>query len=130
MELKMEFKWNYTGRSRAGPCNLYKLQGFKYLYLDPRPDYTALDVSNVPYLRLIDFVYHSTLGLRVIKKKKKFTREWASSGGSTQWASGSYTVSKISSRSFILIPQIYVRRGAISEIKSLPGVESTNKLST
>ena len=23
------------------------------------------------YLRLIDFVYHSTLGLRVIKKKKK-----------------------------------------------------------
>ena len=24
------------------------------------------------YLRLIDFVYHSTLGLRVIKKKKKF----------------------------------------------------------
>ena len=32
------------------------------------------------YLRLIDFVYHSTLGLRVIKKKKKelgagFTRQ-------------------------------------------------------
>jgi len=25
------------------------------------------------YLRLIDFVYHSTLGLRVIKKKKKGT---------------------------------------------------------
>ena len=25
------------------------------------------------YLRLIDFVYHSTLGLRVIKKKKKYT---------------------------------------------------------
>jgi len=24
-----------------------------------------------PYLRLIDFVYHSTLGLRVITKKKK-----------------------------------------------------------
>jgi len=24
------------------------------------------------YVRLIDFVYHSTLGLRVIKKKKKF----------------------------------------------------------
>ena len=23
------------------------------------------------YLRLIDFAYHSTLGLRVIKKKKK-----------------------------------------------------------
>jgi len=23
------------------------------------------------YLRLIDFVYHSTLGLRVVKKKKK-----------------------------------------------------------
>ena len=23
------------------------------------------------YLRLIDFVYHSTLGLRVMKKKKK-----------------------------------------------------------
>ena len=23
------------------------------------------------YLRLLDFVYHSTLGLRVIKKKKK-----------------------------------------------------------
>jgi len=28
------------------------------------------------YLRLIDFLYHSTLGLRVIKKKKKMTR-WA-----------------------------------------------------
>ena len=26
------------------------------------------------YLRLIDFVYHSTLGLRVIKKKKSFDR--------------------------------------------------------
>ena len=26
------------------------------------------------YLRRIDFVYHSTLGLRVIKKKKKFGR--------------------------------------------------------
>ena len=26
------------------------------------------------YLRLIDFVYHSTLGLRVIKKKKKISR--------------------------------------------------------
>jgi hypothetical protein len=24
------------------------------------------------YLRLIDFVYHSTLGLRVIKKRKHF----------------------------------------------------------
>jgi len=24
-----------------------------------------------PYLRLVDFVYHVTLGLRVIKKKKK-----------------------------------------------------------
>jgi len=24
------------------------------------------------YLRLIDLVYHSTLGLRVIKKKKRF----------------------------------------------------------
>ena len=30
------------------------------------------------YLRLIDFVYHSTLGLRVIKKKKKYV----SGGGS------------------------------------------------
>jgi len=30
------------------------------------------------YLRLIDFVYHSTLGLRVIKKKKK--RERAAPG--------------------------------------------------
>jgi len=26
------------------------------------------------YLRLIDFVYQSTLGLRVIKKKKRSTR--------------------------------------------------------
>jgi len=26
------------------------------------------------YLRLIEFVYHSTLGLRVIKKKKESTR--------------------------------------------------------
>ena len=29
------------------------------------------------YLRLIDFVYHSTLGLRVIKKKKKRTNFFA-----------------------------------------------------
>jgi len=29
------------------------------------------------YLRLIDFVYHSTLGLRVIKKKK---RRWVKRG--------------------------------------------------
>ena len=28
------------------------------------------------YLRLMDFVYHSTLGLRVIKKKKKIQRRW------------------------------------------------------
>jgi len=27
------------------------------------------------YLRLIDFVYHSTLGLRVIKKKKRSEAE-------------------------------------------------------
>jgi len=26
----------------------------------------------VSYLRLIEFVYHSTLGLRVIKKKRRF----------------------------------------------------------
>ena len=30
------------------------------------------------YLRLIDFVYHSTLGLRVIKKEKK-DRSWSHS---------------------------------------------------
>jgi len=30
------------------------------------------------YLRLIDFVYHSTLGLRVIKKKKGATNSLAS----------------------------------------------------
>jgi len=29
----------------------------------------------VSYLRLIDFVYHSTLDLKVIKKKKKFRVE-------------------------------------------------------
>jgi hypothetical protein len=28
------------------------------------------DFEAVSYLRLIDFVYHSTLGLRVMKKKK------------------------------------------------------------
>jgi len=28
------------------------------------------------YLRLKYFVYHSTLGLRVIKKKKKLPGEW------------------------------------------------------
>ena len=32
------------------------------------------------YLRLIDFVYHSTLGLRVIKKKKKKTSHEHPSG--------------------------------------------------
>ena len=31
------------------------------------------DVLAGSYLRLIDFVYHSTLGLRVIKKKRKST---------------------------------------------------------
>jgi len=31
----------------------------------------------VSYSRLIDFVYHSTLGLRVIKKKKKTCLEGA-----------------------------------------------------
>ena len=30
------------------------------------------------YLRLVDFVYHSTLGLRVIKKKKEEAQEDAS----------------------------------------------------
>jgi len=33
------------------------------------------------YLRLIDFVYHSTLGLRVIKKKKKFRVQGFGPGG-------------------------------------------------
>ena len=40
------------------------------------------------YLRLIDFVYHSTLGLRVIKKKKKLgLRVWSSGfqGGFRGW---------------------------------------------
>ena len=32
------------------------------------------------YLRLIDFVYHSTLGLGVIKKKKKNEAWWLSVG--------------------------------------------------
>ena len=31
-------------------------------------------------LRLIDFVYHSTLGLRVIKEKKKFALQDAKAG--------------------------------------------------
>jgi len=36
-----------------------------------REERTSDVQTNVgPYLRLIDFVYHSTLGLRVIKKKK------------------------------------------------------------
>ena len=33
------------------------------------------------YLRLIDFVYHSTLGSRVIKKKSSGERERAGGGG-------------------------------------------------
>ena len=36
------------------------------------------------YLRLIDYVYHSTLGLRVLNKKKK-------GGGETPWATRSKT---------------------------------------
>jgi len=32
----------------------------------------AESAQKPPYLRLIDFVYHSTLGLKVIKKKKKY----------------------------------------------------------
>ena len=33
------------------------------------------------YSRLIDFVYHSTLGLRVIKRKKKIRTETMSASG-------------------------------------------------
>ena len=33
------------------------------------------------YLRLIDFVYHSTLGLRVMKKKKKTSAILAAEAG-------------------------------------------------
>ena len=42
--------------------------------LNPRsPNYRPLPLGSEAgsYLRLIDFVYHSLLGLRVIKKKKK-----------------------------------------------------------
>ena len=35
------------------------------------------------YLRLIDFVYHSSLCVRVIKKKKK-VRGWVLGGGGTE----------------------------------------------
>jgi len=35
-----------------------------------------LDSYTGPYLRLIDFLYHSTLGLRIIKKKTKSIRAW------------------------------------------------------
>jgi len=35
------------------------------------------------YLRLIDFVYHSTLGLRVIKKKKRRMPNTHDRGGHT-----------------------------------------------
>ena len=41
------------------------------------------------YLRLIDFVYHSTLGLRVIKKKKKNQFLWMPRESSLQVAGGS-----------------------------------------
>ena len=36
-----------------------------------------------PYLRRRDFVYHSTLGLKVIKKKKDGCRGW----GARRWSS-------------------------------------------
>jgi len=39
------------------------------------------------YLRLIDFVYHSTLGVRVIKKKKKSDHMIPSSPAIRVWGS-------------------------------------------
>ena len=43
----------------------------------PDPHHVPLCIGSEagPYLRLIDFVYHSTLGLRVINKKRRFTLE-------------------------------------------------------
>ena len=37
------------------------------LYMAQQRDH----LERVPYLRLIDFVYHSILGFRVIKKKRR-----------------------------------------------------------
>jgi len=39
-----------------------------------RDDGLWLRVETGSYLRLIDFVYHSTLGLRVIKKSRRRSR--------------------------------------------------------
>jgi len=43
--------------------------------------------SKGSYLRLIDFLYHSTLGLRVIKKKKcSYGGEAPFTEGTTRWS--------------------------------------------
>ena len=43
------------------------------------------------YCRLIDFAYHSTLGLRVTKKKKKKVEEFGAHQGTVETPSGGRT---------------------------------------
>jgi len=48
------------------------------------------------YLRLIDFVYHSTLGLRVIKKKKRMLPSGSSIDGGVRAYRSSVSVNSVS----------------------------------
>ena len=47
-----------------------------YLRLTDFVYHSTLGSETGSYSRLTDFVYHSTLGLRVIKKKKKHAGGW------------------------------------------------------
>jgi len=61
------------------------------------------------YFRLIDFVYHPTLGLRVLKKKKKEHNKTVMTGiRSVMTGSGpvmTYTSNNLNSLSFSLVAQ-------------------------
>ena len=49
------------------------------------------------YLRLIDFVYHSTLGLRVIKKRREVCVRGAEGGEKILPQAASATISEVGS---------------------------------
>jgi hypothetical protein len=59
----------------------FKIERYQHHYLF---EYLGLRFAG-PHLRLIDFVYHSTLGLRVKTKKQKKEEV----GGLRVWGSGS-----------------------------------------
>jgi len=74
-ELKL---WCESGPLRAVHLSRHKWPTLMVVHSKERArrglgsgEITSVGSEAGSYLRLIDFVYHSTLGLRVIKKKKK-----------------------------------------------------------